>query len=54
MAKFLRDEFVTNLTLTEDRLRQLDGAFTARWTVMPEYLQQAKDQDSNAIYYNII
>ena len=40
MARFLRDEVLTTLTIDEDALRQLHSAFQARVSSMPERPQE--------------
>lgn len=42
MATFLRDEHLNNVTLTVDRIRQIDVVFRARFRVAPENGQQSQ------------
>ena len=52
MAIFLRDERLQNLTLTADRLRQIDTAFQSRFRSVPERVQQG-DNDNAFLFYVI-
>lgn len=52
MASFLRDEQLSNLTLTADRLKQLDQVFRARYQMTPE-LENDNDNPKAYIFYVI-
>lgn len=54
MAHFLRDEFLANLTLTEDRLSQIDEVITGRLALMPEKLEPNSSADSNVVLFYVI
>lgn len=50
MATFLRDERLHNLTLTADRLRQIDAAFQARLRAAPEHAQPGENNNIHLFY----
>ncbi|HZV61664.1 MAG TPA: hypothetical protein VFF75_04550 [Methylophilaceae bacterium] len=54
MAHFLRDEFLSNLTLTEDRLSQLNTVIKGRLSSMPESFDQNHTDDPNVLMFYVI
>ena len=56
MAKYLRDEYLANLTLTEDRLGQLDTVISSRRFTIPEQEQaeNTNNTDSPVFLFYII
>lgn len=54
MAHYLRDELLTNLTLTEDRLSQLDLALQARLPSMPENVPVGEGGDPPVMMFYVI
>lgn len=54
MARFLRDEQFSNVTLTEERLTQLHDVFDARRHTMPEELLPAQNNQIKVFFSYII
>ena len=52
MASFLRDEQVDNLTISTDRIKQIDQAFMTRSQSVPERVDD--HNDPHVYYYNVI
>lgn len=45
MPRYLRDELITDFTITEDALGRLVDELFARYLLMPEYLQNTEEPD---------
>ena len=50
MATYLRDEQLQNLTITSDRLRQIDAAFQSRFRAVPEFARQEGNNKAFLFY----
>lgn len=54
MAKFLRDEYLKNITITEQMLDLIDEFLTERETITNEELEKSKAQDNQYLILNYI
>ena len=51
MATFLRDERLQNLTITAERIAQIDAAFRSRYRSVPEL---SKEEDNAVFSFYVI